>query len=160
MKKDTLLLFVVSLVIVLAPNAGAGEVEAQPGSTAQDSTGGIDSAKQSKLEERVSSRWAAMIKKDFAQAYEYFSPAYRKLFPLESYLKETGPDVDWITSKILNISMTGDRAEVKVHLDYRLNLPPEAGIGDVGIIGTDLNEVWLWEDGNWWYVHEHKGLSA
>jgi hypothetical protein len=160
MKKDMLLLLFVSLAIALAPNAGAEEVGSQPGPTVQGPSNGIDSAKRSKLKERVSGRWAAMIKKDFSEAYEYFSPAYRKLFPLESYLRKTGPNVDWITAKILNISMNGDRADVKVHLDYRLNLPPDAGMGDVGIIGHDLDEVWLWKDENWWYVQQESRLSG
>jgi len=103
-----------------------------------------------KLESRVLGRWDTLIAKNFDQAYEFFSPAYRKLFPLEHYLPTTGANVDWLSTKIKDVKFDGDRAEVTLILNYRLNLPMSAG-DSFGKIGKNVNEIWLWIDGEWWY---------
>ena len=110
----------------------------------------------SRLEPRVLSRWDALIDRNFEQAYEYFSPAYRKLFPLENYLAKTGSSVAWVSIKIKGIQFDGQRAEVKLVLEYRLILPMGAG-EDFGQIPKDIDEVWLWIDGDWWYTKAGDG---
>jgi hypothetical protein len=153
-------LFLAFMAIVLSPLGNAEDVPPMPQPATSVVTDNANPEKKAILEQRVNSRWAAMIKKDFTQAYQYFSPAYRKLFSLETYLDRTGRNVDWISAEILEVSIKGSRAKIRVHVDYRLNLPPEANFGGVGTIGTDLDEVWLFEDGNWWYVQQEGGMSA
>jgi hypothetical protein len=113
----------------------------------------------SALKKRVSERWDALIAKDFAKAYEYFSPAYRKLFPLERYMGLTGNNVQWKSIDIKDISVDGDRADVEILLRYRVTLPPEAGFNmdDFGVMDQAIHEVWLREDGNWWYLNPSDG---
>jgi hypothetical protein len=113
----------------------------------------------SALKKRVSERWDSLIAKDFAKAYEYFSPAYRKLFPLDRYLGLTGNSVQWKSIDIKDISVDGGRADVKILLRYRVTLPPEPGFNmdALGTLDKTIHEVWLWEDGNWWYINPTGG---
>jgi hypothetical protein len=109
-----------------------------------------------KLDSRVLGRWEALIDRDFEKAYGYFSPAYRKLFPLRHYLSRTGSSVDWISADIKDSQYAGTRAEVRVEVDYKLDFPMEQGEG-FGEISKELREIWLWVDGQWWYTDENDG---
>jgi len=108
------------------------------------------------LDSRVLGRWEALINRDFETAYGYFSPAYRKLFPLRHYLSRTGSSVRWLSAEIKDSQYTGARAEVRVTLGYELSLPMGQG-DDFGEMTTELKEVWLWIDGQWWYTSEDDG---
>lgn len=109
---------------------------------------------QQRLHARVSERWEALIAGDPEKAYSFFSPAYRALFSLERYRREQGKKVDWISIAVADSSIVGDRAKVDLVLRYRLALPPGVGLDDLGVLSTDMTEVWLWKDGDWWYASE------
>ncbi len=110
----------------------------------------------SELEPRVQGRWDALIDKNFEQAYQYFSPAHRRLFPLQHYLSSTGSSVNWLSSEIIDIKINEERAEVKVRMVSTLDLP--MGVGDdFGQFTKDLRETWLWVDGQWWYTDDGGG---
>ena len=115
---------------------------------------------ESKLEPRVLSRWKAKKAYDFTQAYEYFSPAYRKLFSLKQYKKSVGTTVKWVSVKVNKIQVVGSRAEVTLSINFLLHLPFGAGLdfGDKnGVMSDTINEVWLWENGEWWIVNLDNG---
>jgi len=103
------------------------------------------------LESRVLARWDALMNKDYEQAYALLSPAYRKLFSLKHYLSETGTTVKWVSVQVNDIRFTGKRAEVYLSLDYQLSLPMDEG-DDFGTMQTNVTEVWLWNEGDWWHV--------
>jgi len=112
------------------------------------------------LAERVSARWDAMMARDLEKVYEYLSPAYRDLYPLNHLQRMTGTSVQWIAMEIDAISIEGDRADVVVSLEYKLSLPPAAGfsIGDeFGVLTKQIEEVWVWTDEEWWYVNPYSG---
>jgi len=109
-----------------------------------------------KLDSRVLGRWEALIDKDFEQAYGYFSPAYRKLFPLRHYLSRTGSSVNWLSANIKDSQYEGARAEVRVEVNYKLDFPMGQG-DDFGEISKVLKEIWLWVDGQWWYSSDNDG---
>ena len=101
-------------------------------------------------------RWEALINRDFELAYGYFSPSYRKLFPLQHYLRNTGSSVRWLSANIKDSQYAEARAEVVLVVDFKLDLPMGQGDG-FGEVSKDLDEVWLWVDGQWWYVSESDG---
>lgn len=113
-------------------------------------------ADYARLESRVLGRWEALINKDFELAYEYFSPSYRKLFPLQHYLSRTGSSVRWLSANIKDSQYAETRAEVVVVVDFKLDLPMGEGDG-FGQISKDLKETWLWVDDQWWYVSDVDG---
>lgn len=115
---------------------------------------------ESKLQPRVLSRWKAMKAHDLSQVYEYFSPTYRKLFSLNQYSNSVGTTVEWVSIKVNKIQVKDSRAEVTLIVDFRLHLPLGAGLdfGDeTGKISKIENEVWLWDNGEWWIVNQTSG---
>jgi hypothetical protein len=76
---------------------------------------------------------------------------------LEHYLSQTGTTVNWLTIGIKNIDFDGRRANVVVELEYVLELPMGAG-EEFGKISKNLDEVWLWVDGQWWYTSDSSGV--
>ena len=140
------------LVISTAPVACVNNPQTKPDSNPAVQTEPVNA----RLEARVLSRWDALISKDFEQAYLFFSPSYRKLFPLQHYLSKTGSSVDWISIQMKDMQFDGKRAEVELTLNYRLNLPMGEGDG-FGEISKDIDEIWLWVDGEWWYTTDSSG---
>jgi hypothetical protein len=139
------------------------EVDTPPSpDTLQDARDAETSAttQEEALAARVSARWDAMIRRDFAQAYEFLSPSYRALFPLEHMRGLTGSSVNWRSIDIESISIAGETASVILSLDYRLTLPPAAGLGpgeDFGVLTKHIEETWVNRDGEWWYVDPRGG---
>lgn len=114
-----------------------------------------------RLEERALSRWHSLIAGNISQAYEYFSPAYRKLFPMEQFLGKIGTKVDWLSVEVSGLEIEDARAEVELVLYYRINLPPGVWLGvteDMAPLSKKIVEVWLRRGGEWWYVNPGGGL--
>ena len=101
-------------------------------------------------------RWEALINKDFEQTYGYYSPSYRKLYPLRHYLSSTGSSVRWLSVNIKDSQYADTRAEVRVELNYQLDFPMGAG-EDFGTMTDEYKEIWLWVDGQWWYTSDDDG---
>lgn len=107
------------------------------------------------LRKRVSGRWDALASRDFAAAYEYLSPAYRKLFPVDGYTSRFGSAVAWEGVDVRQVTFNGKSAEVVVDVSYQLIVPPEAGMpqaDEAQSAAKSMNESWLWRDGEWWFV--------
>lgn len=123
---------------------------------------GNDSAKpdESKLKSRVESRWALMIDRDFEKTYQYFTPAYRKLYDFDGYLDElqTSGSVEWVSARYLTSVVSNEGADVEVEIDYKLALPDASMNDAVGQISTQMNENWVWSSGQWWYIKKKTGL--
>jgi len=109
------------------------------------------------LRTRVLARWDALIKRNFEEAYQYLSPAYRRLYPLDVFVARFGSSVIWDSVNITSVAvMPGDdSAKVVLELFYQLALPGVDGArlgADVGLISKTVHESWIWADDEWWFV--------
>ena len=88
-------------------------------------------------------RWDALIRGDLSKAYEYLSPGTRTGMSLSSYITMLRPG-KWRKATVDSVSCEQDRCNVvmEVQYDYR----------EVKSIPALVHEVWLREDGKWWYV--------
>ncbi|MEA3638340.1 MAG: hypothetical protein VBE63_00165 [Lamprobacter sp.] len=111
-----------------------------------------DRLSEQHLSDRVEARWAALAEGDFAKAYEYETPGYRDTVTPQQYPSQFGRAVRWIGAEVLHldVSETGDRAEVKVLLEYEARTP----VGDTYTNRRPLNERWIASEGDWWYVRD------
>lgn len=102
------------------------------------------------LKERAEARWAALIKHDFASAYDYLSPDFRAVVTLQQYKGRIGSVVDWQLARAKNVSYDDPTvASVMMEVTYRFRMPSTGG----EIESTKfLDEKWLFKDGNWWYT--------
>lgn len=107
------------------------------------------------LEVRVSSRWDALVSNKLDQVYLFHSPARRKLYSFGQFQGGIGSSVEWLSASLRSAAINGNRADVFVDVQHRLLLPGAQGErfnSSVGSINSSVHEVWLWEDGEWWYI--------
>ena len=93
--------------------------------------------------ERANARWQAIINKDFDAAYEYFSPASRATITRAGF-KTIASRLQYRAAKVQ--SVTCEAETCKVTLDLTYDAPMMKGVR------TPLNEPWVIEKGQAWYV--------
>jgi hypothetical protein len=82
--------------------------------------------------------------KDLDKAYEFLSPGSKAAYPLAAYKVRIRP-LDWRSAKALSANCDTEKCSVKLQIevsDRRFR----------GTITTVLEETWIKDVGNWWYV--------
>jgi hypothetical protein len=110
------------------------------------STGGLGSKPPEEVVlTRAQDRWKALLKRDWATAYEYVTPAYRALVPLDRYGNQFSGPVQWEGATAKSAKCEEKRCEVVVEIVFRTLLP---GHRD-RVSSTHIQETWVLEDGQW-----------
>ncbi|MBN9625542.1 MAG: hypothetical protein ABS39_11720 [Acidovorax sp. SCN 65-28] len=111
----------------------------------------IPSTPEETVRVRASDRWQALIKSEFAKAYEYTTPAYKAIHPASSYFSARGTAAQWKSAEVLSVDCPeADKCFAKVRLDAVMVGMPKS----VREVSTVLDETWLREDGQWWYFEK------
>ncbi len=100
---------------------------------------------------RAIARWEALIARDWKKAYEFETPAFRKNYSFNKFRSRFGNAVVWKKIELKKVTIKDDNkniANVKLVLDY---LFLEPGGGEM-LLPSPIDERWLLEDGQWWYV--------
>lgn len=128
------------LVLGLAGCAGTGA-----GSQSVDSAKSVESAVSDReiVASRASARWEALLKGELAKAYEYLSPGTRAVMPLNVYTAKIRPGL-WKKAKVESVTCELEQCAVTMMVEYSYR--------SIESIEARMNEVWLLEDGKWWYV--------
>ena len=107
---------------------------------------------EQQITERALARWNALIAGKFADAYVLESPAYRSTVTVAQFQSQFGAAVRWIGATIhsIEVSDTGDRARVKVMLDYQAPDPT----GSLYTGHRPIFERWVTSQGEWWHVQD------
>jgi len=100
-------------------------------------------APQDAVAKKAQSRWDALIKGDLDAAYGYLSPGTRSVMSLELYKAKIRPG-RWKKASVDSVACVQDRCDVSIKLEYSYR--------DMKSIETRLNEVWLQENDEWWFV--------
>ncbi len=98
---------------------------------------------QLQVGELASARWQALLAGDLKRAYDYLSPGTRETMSLDQYKRKINPGL-WKKAAVSSVSCEQERCGVVVVLDY--------SFGSMKSIETRLDEVWLMDNGKWWYV--------
>jgi hypothetical protein len=122
---------------------------------------GPDSPEAEKVKvvtERAAARWNAIIGKDFALAYEYMSPATRATVTAAGF-KTVASRLDYRSVKITDVTCDGAACRVKLILTYTAGAAINSAVAPKGQdavpirgINTPLQENWVIEKGQAWYV--------
>jgi len=139
------------------PRRNPSFVPGPPGATTPPVVDGSDAQapvwqptkdQEEQLKQRVAARWAAVIKRQFATAYEYETPDYRKAHSAQQYAGKFGSGIDWHVATVKRIRYDRlDEADVVITIDYSFDLPG----GDQPARTTgDVHERWVLDDGQWW----------
>lgn len=114
-----------------------------------EDSGAWRSAQEKILIERAEKRWAALINRDFAKAYEFQSPSYRAVSSLQQFSGGFGSFVAWSGAKAESVRYDSPVvATVVVRVEYGASLPGNQGYASVRY----LHEKWVYSDANWWFT--------
>ena len=102
------------------------------------------------LEQRVIAKWDALIRRDFATAYSFTSPSYRKLFSQNAFQSSFGNKVAWRRVEVVDVDFKGDdAATVGINIHFVYAYPQAEKPLDMK---TYVQEPWVRVDGQWWYL--------
>ena len=96
------------------------------------------------VRQRVAERWDALIRDDIDLAYTYMSPGSRSAVPLDIYKRNVRRGA-FREAKVDTISCDGSGCQVRLLVTYDHRLMKG--------ITTPLNEAWVIDDGQAWYVY-------
>ena len=99
------------------------------------------------VEQRVEARWAALIKGDFDQAWTFTQPGFRAVVKQADYRKRFGAGGQWRGVQVHQVDCEAERCTARVRLTSRIMMPP---FNKQDIVGT-IDEVWVREEGQWWF---------
>ena len=93
-----------------------------------------------------------MESKDYATAYEYTTPNYRRVFSKDMFLNKFGYSLQWELTGVEISHYDGDAAvaSVVVRVMSSPTKPTSEASQALGAIPTSRNEKWLLRDGQWW----------
>jgi hypothetical protein len=134
----------------VAPTTGA--VQAAPAAETVQPAPAAETmqAQREVLEKRVADKWDALIRKDFATAYSFTSPGYRKLYSLETFRSGFGNKVVWRRVEVVDVDFKGnDAATVGINIHFVYHPPQAERAHD---LQTYFQEPWVLVDGQWWYL--------
>ena len=105
------------------------------------------------LVERVTERWHAIVKKDFAATYAYTTPKYREVFPKTLYVNKFsyGVDMQLTGVEVLNYDARAAVASVAVGVMSKPAKQTSVASNALGALPLTLNEKWIFVDGQWWH---------
>jgi hypothetical protein len=111
-----------------------------------------DEQKVKLVTERAAARWQAIIGKDFATAYEYLSPSSRTAVTPNGF-RTVASRLDYRAAKVTGATCEGGTCRVKLMLSYNAAVATKGGeTTPVNSINTPLEENWIIERGQLWYV--------
>jgi hypothetical protein len=101
-------------------------------------------AKVAAVTKRAQERWDVLLKGDVKAAYAYLSPASQAVTPFERYQMKTNP-ASFRSVKLEKVSCQAETCQLRFWLtfDHRLMKGVE----------TPLEETWVIENGQAWYVY-------
>lgn len=150
---DPMVRFLRCLVIALAmlPVIAAGASSPQAGDAGDAGAANESSVQSAVIKKRVVARWDALIRKDFAAAYEFASPAYRSTFSLDAFKRNFALGrVAWRRVDVASVDFKGDdAAEVGVRIYFLYHQPQVGGPVEMS---TTIRESWVRVGEQWWYL--------
>jgi hypothetical protein len=124
-------------MVALATAAGCATVG---GGLAPDAS---PEAKRAAVRERSEARWQAILKRDYAAAYAFFSPGSRQLLSLPAFEART-KGVNFREAKVEAVECDGETCKLRISITY--DHPRIKGVV------TPAGETWIIEQGQAWYV--------
>ena len=102
--------------------------------------------KEAVVGERAKARWEALIRRDYREAYGYFSPPSKDQTTLSAFEAKVAP-IEYRTVKIDKVQCAAEACTVRLTLTYDY---PQARVK--GVV-TPLDENWIIDKGQAWFVY-------
>ncbi len=103
------------------------------------------------VKQRAEQRWEAIFAKEYAKAYEYYSPGYRsKYSAVDVEIALRVQKVRWFSADYIDHSCEEKTCIVRFNLGYKI-AAPVPGV-DVWTGWDTIEEQWIFTSGKWWFV--------
>lgn len=134
------MLLVISLIAIVAACGGKTHVRDHQPVVDSNSVGA-----------RAQARWDALIERQYAQAYQYYTPGFRSSTPLDRFAGGfAGGRVIWEQAEYVDEECEEDRCVVRLRVTYAyLQLAP--GVDRYPSTRT-VKETWIRLDDHWYYT--------
>lgn len=105
------------------------------------------------FEARVKSRWEAIVKHEFGEAYKYETPTYRAVFTKELYVSQFSHGVDWTLMKIRDVKYDPATAVATLIVDVETKPKNSKELSTVKAqtASVEIREKWLHIKSRWWH---------
>jgi hypothetical protein len=115
----------------------------------------LNESDKGQLIQRVSDRWRCIEKNDYACAYQFLSPEYRRVFSYEMYRNRYSSELERMLTgaKVVAYDRQAAVASVRVGVMSRSLKSKSSASRAIAVTPLNFDEAWLWEEGHWWY-HE------
>jgi hypothetical protein len=108
-------------------------------------------SKEDTVQQRAEQRWEAIFARDYAAAYEFYSPGYRsKYSAVDMEIAMRVQKVRWFSADYVDLSCEEKACKVRFDLGYRV-AAPVPGV-DVFTGWERVEEQWIHTSGEWWFV--------
>jgi hypothetical protein len=94
------------------------------------------------VKERAQARWNALVQGDYKAAYGYLSPGSRAVQSEKDYVNSLRQGF-WKSARVEKATCTEQRCQVLAAIEYELQGRRTT---------TPLQETWIREGSEWWYV--------
>lgn len=137
-------LLLAAAILMLAACAGTGNVKS-------------DSASQATLKQRVEQRWAYLVDREAAKAWDYLTPGYRATITRQEYAgRMNHRPINWTSANLTKLECpTASKCTAYVMVNIKLMVP---GIGPSASF-SPLKETWLLLDNQWYYLPAKHGAG-
>lgn len=99
------------------------------------------------VQKRAQERLDALVDGDFAAAYSYATPAYRKGVSLAAHKPKFAGAASWTNAVVNEVVCELDVCDVKTSISYNI---PRLKVKNT----RPMNERWIRVDGEWWIYHK------
>ena len=116
---------------------------------------GLSESKESDLIQRVSARWQCLERNDYACAYKFLSPAYRRVFTPEMYRNRYFSELERVLTGVKVVAYDRKAAVASVMIGVMSSSSTDASSASraFSVVPSTLSESWIQVRGEWWY-HE------
>ncbi|MDA8660925.1 hypothetical protein N9M01_12000 [Luminiphilus sp.] len=114
---------------------------------------GLSESKESHLIQRVTARWQCLERNDYACAYKFLSPAYRRVFTPEMYRNRYFSELERVLTGVKVVAYDRKAAVASVMVGVMSSSSTDASSASraSSIVPSTLAESWIQYKGEWWY---------
>ncbi len=101
---------------------------------------------------RAQARWQAQLAGDFEKAYGYLTPASRALKPYAVWHGGIRGFTTWKSAEVASVTCeTSEKCVARIKVVHQ----PVVLRKSLGSIDSAIDETWLFDDGQWWFLEPH-----
>jgi len=102
---------------------------------------------ESVVTQRAEARWAYLLDGDYEKAWDLTQPGFRAVVKRDRYFRRFGGGARWTGAQVHEVKCEAERCTVRVRVSAKVEAPPFKGQEVV----TYLDEVWVRDEGQWWF---------